>query len=133
LVKTKKILYFLFLITLFNCNHYNEKKLKIVNKSKEDLFIDFRFEKNLQLWDTINSQGDTLKINDSLRPPNRELWEKTIIRNSKDSTLYLLIVKKQLFKKKNWKKIVAENNFILKPYTIRELDSLKWIVNYVGK
>lgn len=128
-----KIIYTLFLFTLFNCTHYWEKKLKIVNKSEEDIFLDFRYKKKLEVWDTINYQGDTLKVNDSVRPPNREYWEEIINRNSKDSTLYLLIVKKRILKKKSWKEIVTDNDFVLKAYTIKELDSLKWVVNYEGK
>jgi len=115
------------------CSHYWEKKMKIINKSNEDIFYDFRFEKKLEIWDTINSQGDTLKVNDSVRPPNREYWEKTITRNSDDSTLYLLIVKKQVLKNKSWKNIVLSKDFRIKAFTIKELDSLKWTIIYNGQ
>ena len=118
------------LFTQYSCTHYFESKLKIINNSKEDVFFDIVFRKKIELLDSINSIGDTIKINNSKRPLEREFWEKIILRNSKDSILSVFFVKKSVLKKMPWKEIIQQKQYKIQTYRIKDLENLNWVVIY---
>lgn len=130
----KKILktYLIIITFLYSCDYYKHEELLLKNNSEQNVIYIYSFDQELKLED-INYNKDTLKIGDSIRSLSKNSWRNNIKELSKDNTLRIYFINSQYLKKYDWVSILKQKKYILKKYTIKELDSLKWIIIYNGK
>ena len=115
---------FIFILFFVRCDGLDEK-LKIVNKSEEELYY-------LLKTDTILSEDlrlspfrnfDTIKVG---IVGGEGAWEYRINNKSKDSTLYVFIFSD----KKITSDLIFNREYIVKGFKVKDLNEHSWILTY---
>lgn len=128
-----KLKYILLALTfiILSC-HYKKDKLKIKNNTTKDIcyhiILKYRDE-NTYYGPAI---GGRIKPNTYDSPGIRGTILNEINKNSYNKTLYIVYfnVKDREYVYKNENTIIFNKKFHVDKYSIRELDSMKWIINY---
>lgn len=117
----------------FSC-HYHKDRLKIINKSKENLWaipIAKDIQNNNLSYDVIGG-GCELKSMDTASPITRGSIRNDIQDKKKDGNLYLLFCKygELSFVYDHIDEIMKKKSSKYEIYSLKELDSLNWVVEY---
>ncbi|WP_337968720.1 hypothetical protein [uncultured Flavobacterium sp.] len=128
-----KLKYILLALTfiILSC-HYKKDKLKIKNNSAKDIYyhviLKYRDE-NTYYGPAI---GGRIKPNTYDSPGIRGTILNEMNKNSHNKTLYIVYfnVKDREYVYKNENTIIFNKKFHVDEYSIKELDSMKWIINY---
>lgn len=127
----KKIKYFLLINTFFiiSC-HYTDDKLIIKNNSQNEICYETLI-KSKKKYDQI-SGGGKIKINGSESPSVRSSISKEINENSSNKILYIVYYNFEdlQFVNNNLNTIVNNKKFKVDKYSLKELDSMNWVVSY---
>jgi hypothetical protein len=128
--KLKYILLALTFITL-SC-HYKKDKLKIKNNTAKDIYYDVILKYRYENTYYGAASGGRIKPNTYDSPAVRGTILHEMNENSFEKILYIVYfnAKDLEYVYKNENTIIFNKKFHVDKYSIRELDSMKWIINY---
>lgn len=131
----KKLVLLVSLILLGCC--YKKDKLKIKNKTSAQLFFEtITIDKQDSIY-YQNSAGASISPY-GIGSPNVRVGvysiKNDLLERSLDGFLYIVYYsqKDQLYIHKNIRHIVFDKRFKVQKYSLKELDSLNWVVEYKG-
>lgn len=128
-----KIIYiFLSLTLIITSCHYKKDKLKIKNNSKKDIYYHLILKYRNEDTYYGPAVGGKIKPNTYDSPGIRGTLLYEMNKNSYNKTLYIVYfnVKDREYVYKNENTIIFNKNFNVDKYSIKELDNMKWIINY---
>lgn len=128
-----KKLVILFSLFFFGC-HYHTDKLKVYNNSKKDIhYLPMVKDRNSGNYYAL-SVGGNIKPMEYDSPKLRGSISDYMKQKEFDNLLYVIFFKEKYFKyaPEDGKKIVYDKRFKVQKYSLKELDSLNWNIEYKG-
>lgn len=127
----KKLKYFLLTFTfiMISC-HYKKDKLKIKNNSQNIICYETLI-KDKNIYYQV-SGGGRISNNSFDSPSVRSPISNEIEENSSDKVLYIVYYKIEdlEFVNHNLNTILSNKKFKVEKYSLKELDSMNWVVSY---
>ena len=128
----KKLALF-FVLILFGC-HYHTDKLKVINNSTKEIYYYPMLKDPKDGVYYGFSMGGNIKPSEQHSPKLRGAIWYMMKEKESDKILYVVFFDKKYMEYvfKNEVKIIYDKRFKIQKYSLKELDSLNWIITYDG-
>lgn len=125
--------YFISVLFVIGCNHYDLDELKVYNDTSGDIFYTAGIYGPKDSY--ISAAAGTLLKPKQTRAPTRRISIKTrLMEQSKDSTLYIIFYdsSRRNYVNTHLSHVFKDSSFFVMKLSRPQLDSLKWHIIYKG-
>ncbi len=128
----KNLFYFILILTLSSCGYYSDKQLQVINNSSQNIWYQILIKyKNNETYLHIGI-GRKLNAHEQDIPIVKRNIKDEIDDFSHNKILYIIYYndKEMEYVHQNLELLIDSKKFKVDKYTLKELDSMNWVVKY---